>query len=60
MAKDMEGRVSVVTGGNNGIGAEIAKAFAREGAKVAIFARNEETGAKVVAEIERNGGTEKF
>lgn len=60
MAKEMEGRVSVVTGGNNGIGAEIAKAFAREGAKVAIFARNEETGAKVVAEIERNGGTAKF
>jgi NAD(P)-dependent dehydrogenase (short-subunit alcohol dehydrogenase family) len=36
-------KVAVVTGGNSGIGLAAAKAFAREGAKVAITGRSDET-----------------
>jgi NAD(P)-dependent dehydrogenase (short-subunit alcohol dehydrogenase family) len=41
MSKRFENKVAVVTGGNSGIGLATAKAFAREGARVAITGRNE-------------------
>ena len=37
------GRVAVVTGGNSGIGLGVAKAYAQEGAQVAITGRNGKT-----------------
>ena len=40
----LDGRVAVVTGASRGIGAEIARRFAGEGARVAVSARTTEAG----------------
>jgi NAD(P)-dependent dehydrogenase (short-subunit alcohol dehydrogenase family) len=45
------GKVAVVTGGNSGIGLGVAKAYAREGAQVAITGRNEDTLRSAAKEI---------
>ena len=52
---DLSGRVAIVTGGNGGIGRGIALGFAQAGAAVAIFGRNEDKNAKVVAELNEAG-----
>ena len=49
--KRFEGKVAVVTGGNSGIGLAAAKAFAREGASVAITGRDEASLKKAEREI---------
>ena len=46
-----EGKVAVVTGGNSGIGLGVAKAYAQEGAQVAITGRNEKTLERAAKEI---------
>ena len=48
-------RVALITGGSKGIGLAIARAFAAEGASIALAARNEVTLAQAVAEIEGMG-----
>ena len=53
-------KVALVTGGNYGIGRGIALRMAREGANVAIVARNEQRGAQVVIEVSERGGVGKF
>jgi len=46
-----DGRIVLVTGGNGGIGAAAARAFAREGAEVIVSGRNRQTLDEVVASI---------
>src|ERR1700760_1654247 len=61
----LDGKVAVVTGASRGIGAEIARRFAAEGAAVAVAARTTEPGmspldgtiTETVAQIEGAGGT---
>lgn len=50
----LDGRVAIVTGAAQGIGAAFARALAGEGASVAVA--DLDSGAKVVAEIEAAGG----
>jgi 3-oxoacyl-[acyl-carrier protein] reductase len=46
-----EDKVTLVTGGASGFGAEIARMFAREGADVVIADLNEQGAQSVSAEI---------
>ena len=55
-AKQLSGKVALVTGGSRGIGKAVAAAYAVEGARVFICARNEESVARAVAEIRNQGG----
>lgn len=50
-------KVAIVTGASRGIGAEIARLFAKEGAKVAVHGRDAVALSAVRSEIERDGGT---
>lgn len=49
--QDMKGKVAIVTGGSTLIGAAVARAFCRAGAKVTIADIDAEGGARVAAEL---------
>lgn len=57
VSRKLEGRVAVVTGGGSGIGREISRLFATEGAQVALLEVDEEGGRETVRDIQSGGGT---
>ncbi|HSQ06047.1 MAG TPA: SDR family NAD(P)-dependent oxidoreductase, partial [Burkholderiales bacterium] len=58
--KRMEGKVAFLTGAGAGIAKATAKAFSREGAKVALFEINRESGQAAEREILAAGGDALF
>ncbi len=52
----LEGKVAIITGASGGMGAEEARLFAREGAKVVIADVLDEEGKQMEAEIVDSGG----
>lgn len=53
-SRRLDGKVAVITGGNSGIGLVTAQLFAEEGARVAIFGRDQHTLDEAVREIGRS------
>lgn len=56
MAKLLENKVAIITGGSSGIGAATAELFVKEGAKVVIIARGEEKLQNQAIKIKELGG----
>lgn len=52
---DLTGKVTVITGGNSGIGLGFARGIAKQGGDLAIWARSAEKNAKAKAELESYG-----
>ncbi|HMM54669.1 MAG TPA: 3-oxoacyl-ACP reductase FabG [Candidatus Desulfobacillus sp.] len=52
----LKDRIAIVTGAGQGIGAAIAEAYAREGAKVAVVDMNAAAAEAVADQVRRNGG----
>src|SRR5437667_143145 len=52
----LKGKVAIVTGAGRNIGAEVAKLFAAEGAKVAVVDMDAPRGTRTVDAIKASGG----
>jgi NAD(P)-dependent dehydrogenase (short-subunit alcohol dehydrogenase family) len=56
----LTGRVLLVSGGTQGLGAAIARTAAREGAALVLAGRNAERGEKLAAELQNTGADAVF
>ena len=52
---NLKGRVAVITGASSGLGRQMSRAFASQGANVAILARRVERLEELKEELEKNG-----
>jgi 3-oxoacyl-[acyl-carrier protein] reductase len=55
---DLSGRVAIVTGCSGGLGVQMAKALANQGAKIVVVARRQDRIEQVAAEISAEFGVE--
>ena len=55
-AIDLTGKIALITGASKGIGAAVAKAYAKAGAHVILVARNQSALEKIDDEIQAGGG----
>ena len=60
MSNSLEGKIAVITGASKGMGREIAKAYAAEGAYLYCAARSENELKTVCDEIQSDGGKAKY
>ncbi len=56
----LDGKVAIITGGSRGMGAEEARLFGREGAKVVIGDLSEDEGRQLEAELNETGAEALF
>jgi 3-oxoacyl-[acyl-carrier protein] reductase len=56
MSKLLDQRVAIVTGAGQGIGAAVARAYAAQGAKVAVVDMNAESAERIASEAHAAGG----
>ncbi|MBE9047313.1 SDR family oxidoreductase [Pleurocapsales cyanobacterium LEGE 10410] len=57
---EIANKVIIITGASSGLGEATARKLALKGAKLMLAARREDRLKKLVAEIEKNGGTAKY
>lgn len=55
---DIKDKIAVITGGSSGLGFQIAKAYADQGAKVVLLARREDRLKENVEEIKETYGVD--
>lgn len=56
MDAQLKNEVAIITGSTSGMGAAIARLFAREGARVVVNGQSDDRGKDIVAEINGEGG----